>query len=66
MFSPGDFKMLNKEDRSKPAFQLSDFFLIFFFFFFLLILSLQSQKAESYHTASKYEGTHWFMWNLLP
>ena len=63
MLSPGDFKTLSKEGRSKPALQLSDFFLIFFF---LLILSLQSQKAESYHTASKYEGTHWFMWNLLP
>ena len=36
-----------------------------FFWFFFLFLSLQSQKAESYHTASKYEGTHWFMWTLL-
>ena len=32
MLSPGDFKMLSKEGRSKPALQLSDFFLIFFFF----------------------------------
>lgn len=33
MLSPGDFKMLSKENRSKCALQLSNFFLIFFFFF---------------------------------
>ena len=32
MLSPGNFKMLSKENRSKRALQLSDFFLIFFLF----------------------------------
>lgn len=45
MLSPGDFKMLSKENRSKRALQLSDFFLIFFLFFFSAYSVLAKSKS---------------------
>ena len=50
MLSPGDFKMLSKENRSKRALQLSDFFLIFFLFFFFCLFCPCKVKKLSHIT----------------